>query len=145
MRYNKIYPTLKLRRLLPSRSARHLPPGGRLFVSPIITQIGRENKFSAEVFVPNNSPLRMQREGLSVPFWSKCGGILFEDIRVLRLTSKLVDLRTDMRTPFCYAEVKFSASGTAQKEKRTAGGSLFFLVEVWRFELQASSTRSVSE
>ena len=28
----------------------------------IITQIGRENKFSAEVFVPVISPLRMQRE-----------------------------------------------------------------------------------
>ena len=34
-----------------------LPLGGRLFVKLIITQIGRENKFSAEIFVPANSPL----------------------------------------------------------------------------------------
>ena len=26
-----------------------LPPGGRLFVNSIITQIGRENKFSADI------------------------------------------------------------------------------------------------
>ena len=29
----------------------HLPLRGRLFVSPIITQIGRENKFSAEILL----------------------------------------------------------------------------------------------
>jgi len=55
------------RRLLPSRfaanpqssfhslrgtpAACHLPPGGRLFVSSIITQIGRENKFSADIYM----------------------------------------------------------------------------------------------
>ena len=38
-----------------------LPLGGRLFVSPIIAQIGRENKFSAEIFVLANSPLRITR------------------------------------------------------------------------------------
>ena len=35
---------------------------GRHFVSSIISQIGRENKFSAEIYVPVISPLRMQRE-----------------------------------------------------------------------------------
>ena len=38
------------------------PKGRGFFIIPIITQIGRENKFSAEVFVSANSPLRMQRE-----------------------------------------------------------------------------------
>ena len=88
MRYNKVGTHLKSRRLLPSRLRRatvslwlgharaltphcgvihspraaSLPLGGRLLVSPIITQIGRENKLSAEIFVPIISPLRMQRE-----------------------------------------------------------------------------------
>ena len=66
MRYNEVSTNLKLRRLLPSRYACHLPPGGRLFVSSIITQIGRENKFSAEIFVSVISPLRMQREGFAL-------------------------------------------------------------------------------
>ncbi len=38
----------------------------RLFVLSTITQIGRENKFSAEIFMPANSPLRMQRESSAV-------------------------------------------------------------------------------
>ena len=44
------------------RLRRHLSQRERLFDSLIITQIGRENKFSAEIFVPAISPLRMQRE-----------------------------------------------------------------------------------
>ena len=51
MRYYKVYLSSKSRRLLPSRYACHLPPGGRLFVSSIITQIGRENKFSADIYM----------------------------------------------------------------------------------------------
>ena len=88
MRYNKVGTHLKSRRLLPSRLRRatvslwlgharaltphcgvihspraaSLPLGGRLLVSPILTQIGRENKFSAEIFVPIISPLRMKSE-----------------------------------------------------------------------------------
>ena len=62
MRYNKVSTHLKSRGLLPSRYACHLPPGGRLFLKPIITQIGRENNISAEIFVLVISPLRMRRE-----------------------------------------------------------------------------------
>ena len=51
------------------RLRRHLSQRERLFVNPIITQIGRENKFSAEVFVPNNSPPRMQRELRVIVFY----------------------------------------------------------------------------
>ena len=29
-----------------------LPPGGSFYATTIITQIGRENKFSAEIYVP---------------------------------------------------------------------------------------------
>ena len=47
------------------RLRRHLSQRERLFLSPIITQIGRENKFSAEILVPVISPLRMQREKAS--------------------------------------------------------------------------------
>jgi len=48
-------------------SFRHAPratflPEEGFFATPIITQIGRENKLSADIFVPANSPLRMQRE-----------------------------------------------------------------------------------
>ena len=67
----------------------------------------------------------MKKDRQKRSFWSKCGGILFEDIRVLRLTSKLVDLRTDMRTPVCYAEVKFSASTPTKKETDNRKGCLF--------------------
>ena len=35
---------------------------GGFYSTTIITQIGRENKFSAEIFVPVISPLRIQRE-----------------------------------------------------------------------------------
>ena len=49
MRYYKVYLSSKSRRLLPSRYACHLPLGGRLFVTPIITQIGREDNLSAEI------------------------------------------------------------------------------------------------
>ena len=45
-----------------------LPLGGRLFATPIITQIGRENKFSADVFVPAISPLRTTEKKVSVLF-----------------------------------------------------------------------------
>ena len=51
MRYYKVYLSSKSRRLLPSRYACHLPPGGRLFVSSIITQIGIENKSSADIYM----------------------------------------------------------------------------------------------
>ena len=50
-RYNEVSTNLKSRRLLPSRCACHLPLGGRLFVAPIMTQIGRENNISAENYV----------------------------------------------------------------------------------------------
>ena len=49
VRYNEVSTNLKPRRLLSSRYACHLPLGGRLSASLIITQIGRENKFSAEI------------------------------------------------------------------------------------------------
>ena len=51
MRNKEDTATLKSRRLLPSRLRRvtSLSEGG-FFVSSIITQIGRENKFSAEIF-----------------------------------------------------------------------------------------------
>ena len=39
------------------RLRRHLSQGRGFFVIPIITQIGREDKFSADIFVPVNSPL----------------------------------------------------------------------------------------
>ena len=38
-------------RRLPLAAFDTIPPEGRLFVSPIITQIGREKKFSAEIYV----------------------------------------------------------------------------------------------
>ena len=38
-------------RRLPLAAFDTIPPGGRLFVSPIITQIGRENKFSADIYM----------------------------------------------------------------------------------------------
>ena len=60
MRYNEVSTNLKSRRLLPSRYACHLPPGGRLFVNTSITQIGRENNISAEIrtsSVGEGSPL----------------------------------------------------------------------------------------
>ena len=50
-RYYKVNLNSKSRGLLPSRYACHLPPGGRLFFSLIITKIGRENKFSADFYV----------------------------------------------------------------------------------------------
>ncbi|MBR3715154.1 MAG: hypothetical protein IKM18_04525, partial [Clostridia bacterium] len=40
----------------------HLPLGGRLFVSIIITQIGRENKFSAEIFACQFSDKNAERK-----------------------------------------------------------------------------------
>ena len=40
------------------RLRRHLSPRARLFVSSIITQIGRGNNHSAEIFVFENPPLR---------------------------------------------------------------------------------------
>ena len=50
-------------RLSPLRRLRrHLSQRERHFANLIITQIGRENKFSAEIFVSVISPLRMQRE-----------------------------------------------------------------------------------
>ena len=56
----------------PSR--RFATQRARLLVSPIITQIGRENKFSAEIFVFVISPLRMQRENTG--FWFFLGSFL---------------------------------------------------------------------
>ena len=63
MRYNEVSTNLKSRRLLPSRQRRatSLSEGG-FYSTSIITQIGRENKFSADFFVPPFSSLRMQRE-----------------------------------------------------------------------------------
>ena len=63
--------SLRSRRLLPSRYACHLPPGGRLFVSLIITQIGRGNNPSAEIYVPVISPLIMQRKSSAIFLFCK--------------------------------------------------------------------------
>ena len=43
MRNKKVDTNLKSRSLLPSRFACHLPPGGRLSVNSIITQISVKN------------------------------------------------------------------------------------------------------
>ncbi len=51
MRYNEIHPNSKSRRL-QSYAKRHFSPlGGRLFVDPIISQIGRGNKSSADIYM----------------------------------------------------------------------------------------------
>ena len=66
-----------------------------------------------------------------------------EYILCLRLTSKLVDLRQGYANSFTHSvnEVE-SSTASAKKKKTTARVVFFFLVEVWRFELQASSTRN---
>ena len=65
-----------------------------------------------------------------------------EDIRVLRLTSELVDLLTGYANSIRAGREWSRIGHTYQKEKRTARVLFSFLVEVWRFELQASSTRT---
>ncbi len=52
-----------------------LPLGWRLFVSSIITRIGRENKLSADIFLPANSPLGTKEKSAS-------GFVLFSVIYV---------------------------------------------------------------
>ena len=66
-----------------------------------------------------------------------------EYILCLRLASELVDLRQGYANSFTHSvnEVK-SSTASAKKKKTTARVVFFFLVEVWRFELQASSTRT---
>ena len=68
MRYNEVITNPKSRGLLPSRCACHLPHGGRLFVSPIITQIGRENKFSADISCLHFS-VKNNRKSVLLFFW----------------------------------------------------------------------------
>ncbi len=65
-----------------------------------------------------------------------------EDILLLRLTSELVDLRKGYANSFVLRTNVVLITHTNKKEKRTARALFSFLVEVWRFELQASSTRS---
>ncbi len=68
---------------------------------------------------------------------------LREDILLLRLTSELVDLRKEYANSILLRRVKFSSPTPAKKKKRTTRALFsFFMVEVWRFELQASSTRN---
>ena len=73
-----------------------------------------------------------------------CGGIRrWRRYPHLPLTSELDASSWGMRTPFCCAEMEFSSATSTKKEKENHKGSLsLFLVEVWRFELQASSTRN---
>ena len=67
---------------------------------------------------------------------------LCEDILLLRLTSKLVDLRKGYANSFAQSANGVESNTPAKKKKRTTRALFFFLVEVWRFELQASSTRN---
>ena len=68
-----------------------------------------------------SSPLRMQREGQPFLFWSKCGGIRRgEDIRLLRLTSKLVDLRKGYANSFRATQSEALIIHTTKKEKVAA-------------------------
>ena len=60
----------------------------------------------------------------------------------LRFTSELDTSACNMRTPSCYRTNGALIPYLVKKEKRAARTLFSFLVEVWRFELQASSTRS---
>ena len=81
------YRQFRPRRLLPSRLRRatasacgwHL--GGRLFVCTIITQIGRENKFSAEIFACQFSVKNAERIGW--PYFSVRQRLSFVVVRVV--------------------------------------------------------------
>ena len=67
---------------------------------------------------------------------------LCEDIHLLRLTSKIVDLRKEYANSFLLRKNVVLITHTGKKQKRTTRALFSFLVEVWRFELQASSSRS---
>ena len=60
----------------------------------------------------------------------------------LRFTSELDTSACNMRTPSCYRTNGALIPYLVKKEKRAAMTLFSFLVEVWRFELQASSTRN---
>ena len=60
----------------------------------------------------------------------------------LRFTSELDTSACNMRTPSCYRTNGALIPYLVKKEKRAARTLFSFLVEVWRFELQASSTRN---
>ena len=76
-------------------------------------------------------------KGCLCSFWSKCGGIRRgEDILLLRLTSKLVDLCKGYANSFRAAhECRSHRPHRPKKEKENHKGSLFLLVEVWRYSL----------
>ena len=73
----------------------------------------------------------------------ECGGIALWAIFLhLPLENKLSDGFVWNANPILLRRVELAPSTPTKKNRQPQGLSVLFLVEVWRFELQASSTRS---
>ena len=95
MRYNEINPNSKLRRLLPPLTRSLSLSEGGFFVSSIITQIGRENKFSADFYVCIKD--RRGRRSLQIVIFLMRRSVM----RTVFVLSR-VDRKAGIKTDLCF-------------------------------------------